>query len=83
MSFEHVPLDVDGEVAEPTLLPLTVQAVQHRGPSAGEADLHHRAGDTGGRAAAAAAAAAAHLHGLGLHLWGWWGGEEAVRTQDS
>lgn len=43
VSFEHVALDVDGEVTQLAVLSLTVQAVQHGGLSAGEAHLHLRA----------------------------------------
>lgn len=43
VGFEHLSLDVDGEVTEPAVFPLPVQAVQHRGLSAGEAHLHLRA----------------------------------------
>lgn len=41
VGLEHVSLDVDGEVTEAAILSLTVQAVQNRGLSAGEAHLHH------------------------------------------
>lgn len=60
VGLEHLSLDMDGEVAEAAVLSLPVQAVQHRGLSAGEANLNHWA----------AAAAASHLHGHRLHLWG-------------
>ena len=68
VGFEHVTLDVDGEVTELAVLSLLVQAAQHRALSAGEAHLHHRATCVSG--GGAAAAAAAHLHGQGLHLGG-------------
>lgn len=64
VGLEHLSLDVDGEVTEPALLPLPIQAVQHGGLSAGEAHLHHRARCVAG----SWAAAAAHFHGQGLHL---------------
>lgn len=41
VGFEHMSLDVDGEVTEPAVFSLPVQTVQHRGLSAGEAHLHH------------------------------------------
>ena len=69
VSFEHVTLDVDGEVTELPFHSLSVQAVQDRGLGPGEAHLHHRA-----RRVAGGAAAASHLHGQRLHL-----GEETVR----
>lgn len=69
MGFEHVSLDVDGEVTELPFDPLSVQAVQHRGLGAGEAHLHHRA-----RCVAGGQAAATHFHGQRLHL----GGNERV-----
>lgn len=73
VGFEHVTLDVDGEVTELAVLSLLVQAAQHRALSAGEAHLHHRARCVSG---GGAAAAAAHLHGQGLHL----GGRNTVMT---
>lgn len=58
-------LDVDGEVTEPAFFSLSVQTVQHRGLSAGEAHLHHRA-----RCVPGGYAAASHFHGQRLHLGG-------------
>lgn len=43
VGFEHMSLDVDGEVTEPAVFSLLIKTVQHRGLSAGEAHLHHRA----------------------------------------
>lgn len=65
VSFEHMSLDVDGEVTEPAFFPLSVQTVQHRGLSAGEAHLHHRS-----RCVPRGCAAASHFHGQRLHLGG-------------
>lgn len=48
VGFEHVSLDVDGEITEPALCSLSVQTVQHRRLSAGEAHLHHRARSVAG-----------------------------------
>ena len=66
MSLENLPLDLDGEVTEPALLPLPVEAVQHGGLGAGEAHLHH--GPRGGGAAGPGAAGAARISRQGLHL---------------
>lgn len=41
VGLEHLSLDMDGEVAEAAVLSLPVQAVQHRGLSAREANLNH------------------------------------------
>lgn len=43
VGFEHMSLDVDGEVTEPSVFSLSVQTIQHRRLSAGEAHLDHRA----------------------------------------
>ncbi|PWA32030.1 hypothetical protein CCH79_00017376 [Gambusia affinis] len=40
--LEDVTLNVDGQIAQTAVLSLPVEAVQHRGLSAGEADLHCR-----------------------------------------
>lgn len=44
VGFEHLSLDVDGEVTEAAVLSLPVEAAEHCSLSAGEAHLHHRAG---------------------------------------
>lgn len=63
MGLEHLSLDVDGEVTEAAVLPLPVEAAEHRSLSAGEAHLHHRA-----RRGVARGTAAAHFHVQRLHL---------------
>lgn len=75
VGFEHMSLDVDGEVAEPAVFSLSVQTIQHRRLSAGEAHLQHWAWCVAG----AWAAAAPHLHGQGLHL----GGRKALTTHSA
>lgn len=41
VGFEHMSLDMDGEVTEPAVFSLPVQSIQDRGLSAGEAHLDH------------------------------------------
>lgn len=62
VGFEHLSLDVDGEVTEAAVLSLPVEAAEHCSLSAGEAHLHHRA------RCVARGRAAAHFHVQRLHL---------------
>lgn len=74
MGFEHLSLDVDGEVTEAAVLSLPVEAAEHCSLSAGEAHLHQRArGVARGRAAA-------HFHVQRLHLGE--GGEKDTSITD-
>lgn len=73
VGFEHLSLDVDGEVAEAAVLSLPVEAAEHCSLSAGEAHLHHRAGRRVARGTAAA-----HFHVQRLHLVEGEGGHTSI-----